>query len=162
MSHGGTRSTFGVRVGIAAYRFTGDFVGETLRLHPLADGFPVERLKSMALSRLAQEFADEIKQHDWSDAPYRRDRAGHDRVSDTHSTSSVLTENGPNIVLWNVVVVTAQVLMYSDPNLDLVEFAIACGLPSGMTGTSEKPDGFLKEGIRRNTSGQVTRPGTYE
>lgn len=116
----------------------------------------------MALSRLAQEFADEIKQHDWSDAPYRRDRAGHDRVSDTHSTSSVLTENGPNIVLWNVVVVTAQVLMYSDPNLDLVEFAIACGLPSGMTGTSEKPDGFLKEGIRRNTSGQVTRPGTYE
>ena len=28
------------------------------------------------LSRLAQEFADEIANHDWSDAPYRLDRAG--------------------------------------------------------------------------------------
>ena len=35
-----------------------------------------------------------------------------------------------------LLVVTAQVLMYSDPNLDLVEFAIACGLPADMTGTS--------------------------
>ena len=140
----------------------GDFVGETLSLHPLADGFPVERLKGMALSRLAQEFADEIKQHDWSDAPYRRDRAGHDRSTDTNRSTGALTDRGPDYVRWNAVVVTAQVLMYSDPNLDLVEFAIACGLPADMTGTSEDADGFLTQGIRRDTSGQVTRPGTYE
>jgi hypothetical protein len=33
----------------------------------------------MALSRLAEAFAAEICNHDWSDAPWRADRAGHDR-----------------------------------------------------------------------------------
>jgi len=113
----------------------------------------------MALSRLVREFADEINGHDWSDAPYRCDRAGHKRLAAPHSTSGVLTESATDIVLWNVVVVTAQVLMYSDPNLDLVEFAIACGLPQDMAGTSEDPDGFLLYGIRRDATGQVARPG---
>lgn len=116
----------------------------------------------MALSRLAQEFADEITQHDWSDAPYRRDRAGHDRSSDTNSSRDVLADPGPNYVRWNAVVVTAQVLMHSDPNLDLVEFAVACGLPLSMTGTRSDPNGFLINGIRKNAAGKVAKPGTLE
>lgn len=36
----------------------------------------------MALSRLAREFAAEINYHDWSDAPFRLDRAGHQRDHD--------------------------------------------------------------------------------
>lgn len=39
----------------------------------------------MALSRLAQEFAAEIANHDWSDAPYRTDRAGHQNSDDRPS-----------------------------------------------------------------------------
>ena len=35
------------------------------------------------LSRIAQQHADEIRQHDWSDAPWRIDRAGHSREHDT-------------------------------------------------------------------------------
>jgi hypothetical protein len=36
------------------------------------------------LSRLAAEFAAEIKNHDWSDAHLRTDRAGHSRSTDSH------------------------------------------------------------------------------
>jgi hypothetical protein len=38
----------------------------------------------MALSRLAEDFAAEIRNHDWSDAPWRADRAGHDRSRDSN------------------------------------------------------------------------------
>jgi hypothetical protein len=38
----------------------------------------------MTLSCLAREFATEIANHDWSDAPYRCDRAGHDRTGDSN------------------------------------------------------------------------------
>ena len=116
----------------------------------------------MALSRIAQEFADEIKNHDWSDAPYRLDRAGHDRSTDTNRSTGVLTGHGPDYVRWNAVVVTAQVLMYSDPTLMLVEYAIACGLPADMTGTVQKADGFLENGIRLNAAREIAKPGTCE
>lgn len=120
----------------------------------------------MTLSRLAQEFAAEIKQHDWSDAPWRIDRAGHDRAGDTksRSTDKVLTVEETDRVRWNVVLVTAQVLRYSDPNLDLAEFAIACGLPQGLTGTIGRPNGGLKAGIRMSNDvpPKIARPGTWD
>lgn len=118
----------------------------------------------MTLSRLAQEFAAEIKQHDWSDAPYRRDRAGHDRATDTKAGPTVLDANEIDRLRWNVVLVTAQVLKYSDPNLNLAEFAIACGLPPSMTGTIERPDGGLKAGIRMSNDvpPKIARPGTWD
>ena len=40
------------------------------------------------LSRRALEFAAEISSHDWSDAPYRLDRAGHQRSKDRRSLES--------------------------------------------------------------------------
>lgn len=83
----------------------------------------------MALSRLAQQFADEIKLQDWSDAPYRADRAGHRREFDTKSHQTPqLAANGTENVLVNVMWVTAQVLGYNDPNFDVYEYASACGL----------------------------------
>ncbi|NMM91860.1 hypothetical protein B2J88_47575 [Rhodococcus sp. SRB_17] len=118
----------------------------------------------MTLSRLAQEFADEIKQHDWSDAPWRIDRAGHDRETDTKAKPQVLGTEETNRLRWNVVLVTAQVLKYSDPNLELTEFAIACGLPADMTGTISRPNGGLAAGIRSNHAHpvpQLAKPGTW-
>lgn len=118
----------------------------------------------MTLSRLAQEFAAEIKQHDWSDAPWRIDRAGHDRETDTKAKPEVLDRDDTDRLRWNVVLVTAQVLKYSDPNLNLAEFAIACGLPFRLTGTIERPDGGLKAGIRMSNDvpPKIARPGTWD
>ena len=70
------------------------------------------------LSRVAQEFADEIANHDWSDAPYRLDRAGHSREHDSHSTTKVLSDRETDAVRTNVMWVAAQVLLHADPNLD--------------------------------------------
>lgn len=44
--------------------------------------------EALELSRLAQEFAAEINNPDWSDAPYRRDRSGHRREHDGHRATS--------------------------------------------------------------------------
>lgn len=115
----------------------------------------------MALSRLAQEFAAEIRQHDWSDAPWRRDRAGHNRDNDSDSkrTENVLTEVETQRVRMNVMWVTAQVLGYSDPNFDTYEFAEACGV-STRTSRGAK-DGSIESGLRK-WDGRYMRPGTWE
>jgi len=120
--------------------------------------------KKMTLSRLAREFAAEIKQHDWSDAPWRIDRAGHDRKTDTKAGTTVLSAEETDRVRWNAVLVTAQVLKYSDPDLNLAEFAIACGLPPRLTGTVQRPDGGLKAGIRMSNDEppKIARPGTWD
>ncbi|MFE5790425.1 hypothetical protein [Rhodococcus erythropolis] len=120
----------------------------------------------MTLSRLAREFSAEIKQHDWSDAPWRIDRAGHTRAGDSksRSTDKVLTTEETDRLRWNVVLVTAQVLMHSDPNLDLTEFAIACGLPPRLTGEISRPNGSLKAGIRMSNDEpqKIARPGSWD
>lgn len=116
------------------------------------------------LSRDAQERADEIRLHDWSDAPWRIDRAGHSRASDSKSklTTKVLSVNETDNVRWNVVLVTAQPFINSDPNFKLTEFAIACGLPPSMTGTLTNPNGGLDAGIRRNVDRHVAKPGSWD
>lgn len=70
----------------------------------------------MASSRMAREFAAEIRLQDSSDAPYRADRAGHDRERD-YTRTKFLTENETNVVRMNVMWVTAQVLGHDDSNL---------------------------------------------
>lgn len=105
----------------------------------------------MALSRLAREFAAEIANHDWSDAPYRCDRAGHDRTMD-HSTCEQLRMN----VMW----VTAQMLGNADPNFDEYEFAEACGVNT--TTKYGRRNGSIQAGLRITSDGHYCRPGTWE
>lgn len=114
----------------------------------------------MALSRLAREFAAEIRQHDWSDAPWRRDRAGHDRVHDTNRGTKVLSEHETDAVRTNVMWVTAQVLAHADANFDAYEFAEACGVDTrtrrGVT------SGVIEAGLRKDRDGRYHRPGTWD
>lgn len=101
------------------------------------------------LSRLAQEFAAEINNHDWSDAPYRIDRAGHQRGSDTNRGTQALNDGETGAVRTNVMFVVGQVLKHADPNLDLHEFAVACGVPRRFTHTSSgRLNGYITSGIR--------------
>ncbi|MEV7373620.1 hypothetical protein AB0O51_22445 [Streptomyces sp. NPDC090301] len=113
----------------------------------------------MALSRIAQEFAAEIAQHDWSDAPYRIDRAGHSRAADSSKlTAEVLSEAETARVRTNVMWVVAQTLGYSDPNFDVYEFAEACGVNT-LTKRGAK-DGGIAAGLR-TWFGQYAQPGTW-
>lgn len=109
----------------------------------------------MALSRLAAEFAAEIQNHDWSDAPYRADRAGHDRMIDTkaHGTP-VLDAQGTALVRTNVMWVVAQVLGHADPNFDPLEFAEACDV--------RLPPGVIHAGLRVDIDRRYARPGTWD
>ena len=120
----------------------------------------------MALSRLAQQFADEIRQHDWSDAPYRADRAGHDRSTDTNlpTMQPPLTDEQTLSLLLNVVWVTGQVLAYNDPNFSIWEFALACGVPktSVFRRSDGKPNQGLLYGLRWREPGQFAIPGTWD
>ena len=102
------------------------------------------------LNRRARELAAEIKSHDFSDAPYRFDRAGHQRRFDGKKKSSkVLTAEETNFLRTNVMFVTAQVLKYEDPNLDLHEYATACGVPRSITHRANgSPSDAIKYGLR--------------
>ncbi len=101
------------------------------------------------LNRLATEFAAEIANHDWSDAPYRLDRAGHHRDQDSNRGKEVLTDVEADCIRTNVMWVTAQVLKHADPNFDLHEFAVACGVPRRYTHTkSGGRNGTIEAGIR--------------
>lgn len=114
------------------------------------------------LSRLAREFAAEIASHDWSDAPYRLDRAGHQRRRDSRkSTDEPLGHREAARIRTNVMWVTAQVLKHSDPNLDLHEYAEACGIPRWITHrTDGSRSDAIKYGLRWNADGaKVDRPG---
>ena len=79
------------------------------------------------LSRLAREFAAEIADHDWSDAPYRLDRAGHQRSFDSRPSPSRLEDVETDRLRTNVAWVVGQVLAYSDPNFDIDESALSLG-----------------------------------
>ncbi|MEV5411020.1 hypothetical protein AB0K60_19520 [Thermopolyspora sp. NPDC052614] len=106
----------------------------------------------MALSRRAREHAAEIRAHDWRDAPYRLDRAGHRREFDTKKSSQVLSPAEASRIKVNVMWVTAQGLGYEDPNFDVVEFARACGV-------DDLSEATLRYGIRRNLDGSYMEPG---
>ena len=116
----------------------------------------------MALSRRAQMHADEIRRHDWSDAPYRADRAGHSRDDDTRTgpQSPSLSDPEADSVRLNVMWVTAQVLTYDDPNFDVYEFAEACGINT-RTRKGQKNHG-IAYGLRRSTDGRPCVPGTAD
>jgi hypothetical protein len=114
----------------------------------------------MALSRLAEAFAAEIRNHDWSDAPYRADRAGHDRSKDSNSYGvQQLSPSETGIVRLNAMWVTAQVLAYMDPNFDVYEFAEAAGVDI-RTSRGER-SGHIIYGLRQ-VDGRYCRPGTWD
>ncbi len=112
------------------------------------------------LSRIVQEFAAQIRTHDWSDAHERLDRAGHQRKNDPRSASlEPLTPEQTDRVGTNVMWVTAQVLLHADPQLDLQEYAAACGVPRWITHNSDgKPSGTIKAGIHFDDADRATWP----
>jgi len=113
------------------------------------------------LSRIALEFAAEIANHDWSDAPYRLDRAGHRWEHDSNRGSRQLTADEADAIRTNVTWVTAQVLLHADPNLDLHEYAEACGVPHRITRRRDgSPSGSIPAGIRMDEHGRAHSPGT--
>jgi len=113
------------------------------------------------LNRLACELAAEIDKHDWSDAPYRLDRAGHDRASD-RTNAPQLTPAETDSLRTNVMWVAAQVLKHADPNLDVHEFAEACGVPRSVTHTRRgHQSGAITAGIRTR-GGRVCKPGSWD
>ena len=112
------------------------------------------------LSRLAQEFADEIANHDWSDAPYRLDRAGHSREHDSYSTTKVLSDRETDAVRTNVMWVAAQVLLHADPNLDPHEFAAACGVSADHPQQRRSQERRDHGGLRRS-NGKAAPPGRW-
>jgi hypothetical protein len=114
-----------------------------------------EERSSMALSRLAQEFASEIANHDWEDAPYRWDRAGHRRATDTKQSDKSLSPQETQNLKCNVVSVVSQVLWHRDRNFDPYEFAEACGLDTRPRG---RLDGSFLAAIRQFND-QIVPPG---
>jgi hypothetical protein len=116
----------------------------------------------MALSRQAAEIAAEIRLHDWSDAPYRADRAGHQRSFDGNNpTIPQLSPQETDVVRLNVMWVNAQVLAYSDPNFNVYEFAEACRVNRKHIYTSRgTKNGMISCGLRLDAGG-YHRPGTY-
>jgi hypothetical protein len=114
----------------------------------------------MTLSRLAAQFAAEINQHDWSDAPYRADKAGHRNDHDRGSARQLL-QTETDTVRMNVMWVTAQVLGYNDPNFDMYEYARACGVNTS-TPSGRPNSGAIRYGLRIDGAGRYHRPGTYE
>lgn len=113
----------------------------------------------MAMSRLAREFAAEISNHDWSDAPFREDRAGHHREHDRGwENAPRLSDQQTMSVRTNVMWVVAQVLLHADPNLDPYEFAEACGVKT--TTRSGRPrSGHITAGLRHDHQGGYAAPG---
>jgi hypothetical protein len=116
--------------------------------------------KIMALSRLAEQFAAEIALQDWSDAPYRADRAGHRRENDSPGKlTQQLDAAGTETVRVNAMWVTAQVLAYNDPNFDVNEFAKACGIGE-YTAAGYRWGGSIVNGLRVARDGSWAEPGT--
>ncbi|SKZ39448.1 Uncharacterised protein [Mycobacteroides abscessus subsp. massiliense] len=116
------------------------------------------------LSRIASEFAAEIAYHDWQDAPWRLDRAGHQRDQESPSKRSEkwLKADEAENVRTNVMWVTAQVLKHLDPNLDLHEYAEACDVPRRITHRSNgSRSDAIRYGIRGNGE-SADAPGAHQ
>jgi hypothetical protein len=108
----------------------------------------------MALPYAARALAAEIKSQDWSDSPYRADGARHNRDSDSPSKRGAkqLTHNETEHVRINVIWVTAQAFLATEPDFDIREYATAAGadLSPGMfvNNRDGKPSGALLAGLR--------------
>lgn len=114
----------------------------------------------MALSRLAREFAAEIRAHDWSDSPYRSDRAGHRREDDKdHESKPRLDEKQTGIVQLNVAWVVGQVLGHAGLLTadDIYEWADACGCQTS-TLSGRPRSGHIKFGFRWRGDGVFAAP----
>lgn len=111
----------------------------------------------MTLSPLAAHFAAEIAAHDWSDAPYRIDRAGHQRDHDRDKAGdTVLRPDQTDSVVTNVMWVVGQVLAHEQADFSIHEFAEACGVSAGIRLRSNgSPSGTVEAGLRTvgNASG---------
>jgi hypothetical protein len=115
----------------------------------------------MALSRLAAQFAAEIALQDWSDAPFRADRAGHNRQFDTNRGPQQLDAGQTEILKMNVMWVTAQVLSYNDPNFDVNEYAKACGIGEYST-AGYRWGRSIEAGLRGGAPGSRQEPGVLQ
>jgi hypothetical protein len=116
------------------------------------------------LSRIAREMAAEIASHDWSDSPYRLDRAGHQRSWDSpgRRIEQPLDKTETDFIRTNVMWATAQVLKHADPNLDVYEYAAACGVPRSITHRNNgSKSGAISYGLRWEDTDQtrVSAPG---
>jgi hypothetical protein len=65
--------------------------------------------------------------------------------------------NLPDRVRMNVMWVVAQVLLYNDHDLDVYEFAKACGV--GVDYRNGKPTTAIARGLRRYSIRALCRPG---
>lgn len=113
-----------------------------------------------ALPRFARELAAEIAFHDWSDAPFRTDRAGHIRSDDRpgRRTEALTAEQTDNIRL-NVSWVVAQILGYHGylrDDDDVYEFMDACDVDTRTT--AGRRSGVITAGLRRYESGEFMPP----
>jgi hypothetical protein len=116
----------------------------------------------VALSRLAAAFAAEIRNHEWSDAPFRADRAGHNRQTDSNSNGvPQLSPSETDTVRLNVMWVCAQTLAYMDANFDVFEFAEAAGVDT-RTPSGRERSGHIPFGLRRLAEGKYCRPGSWD
>lgn len=119
----------------------------------------------MPLSRLAREFAAEIAYHDWSDAPFRRDRAGHRREHDSKCGVQQLNDVETENVRLNVMWTAGQVLGHADLLAfdDGYEWAAACGCtittPAGRDRSGHIPYGFRMDVDRVTGEKSFAPPG---
>lgn len=113
------------------------------------------------LSRIAEDFASEIKQQYWSDAHTRIDKAGHLREDDKISKQTdQLSDDQTDRVRLNVAWVVCQVLKYYDPNLNEHEFVEACGVPHSLTRRKDgSPSAAITYGLRFDAEGKAQPPG---
>lgn len=114
-----------------------------------------------ALPRIVREFAGEIAHHDWSDAPFRCDRAGHMRSVDRKLVRSQLDETETAAVKLNVAWVVAQVLglngLLRDED-DVYEFMEQCGVETRTPTTGRARSGHIIYGLRRYQNGEFMPP----
>jgi hypothetical protein len=114
----------------------------------------------MALSPLAGDLAAEIRDYDWSDAPWRADRAGHNRTTDSNRVQQQLSPHETETVRFNVMLVAAQALGSRDRDFDPYEFAEAAGVDT-RTPSGREQSGHIRYGLRQ-IDGRYCRPGTWD
>lgn len=116
----------------------------------------------MTLSPLAAHLAAEINAHDWSDAPFRFDRAGHRREYDTHRGTETLLPDEVDNVKANVAAVVAQVLGYMEgTSFDPHEFFLYAGVAPSIRLTSNgRQSGAVTAGLRINVGPRYDAPGS--
>ncbi|MCR5977479.1 hypothetical protein GDN83_06950 [Gordonia jinghuaiqii] len=117
----------------------------------------------MTLSFLAAHMAAEINAHDWSDAPYRFDRAGHRREKDTPSRRSglALTADETQLVKANAAMVAAQVIGYLEgESFDPHEFALMAGVSREIRLTARGQRSGSIDAALRKDNGCFDTPGS--